>query len=185
VGARDLAGRLLVATPNLLDPNFRRTVVLILDSHADGAMGLVLNRPSETAVADPLPQWREHAVEPAVVFVGGPVRQEAAICLAHSAGAPGSDGWQPLFDRLGTVDLARAPGELGVEIDAVRVFAGYAGWGAGQLEAEIDAGAWYVLTAAPGDVMCAEPTRLWHSVLRRQPGVLSAVASYPADLSQN
>jgi len=185
MGAQELAGRLLVATPNLLDPNFARTVVLILDHHGEGAMGLVLNRPSETAVGDPLPQWREHAVEPAVVFVGGPVRQEAAICLAQSPGAAGTAGWQPLFDRLGTVDLAREPAELGVEIDAVRVFAGYAGWGANQLEAEIDAGAWYVLRAQPGDVMCAEPTRLWRSVLRRQPGVLSAVASYPADLSNN
>jgi len=185
MGAQELAGRLLVATPNLLDPNFRRTVVLVLDHHADGAMGLVLNRPSETAVADPLPEWGQHAVEPAVVFVGGPVRQEAAICLAHSAGAQGSDGWQPLFDRLGTVDLARAPRELGVEIDAVRVFAGYAGWGANQLEAEVDAGAWYVLNAAPGDVMCPDPTGLWRSVLRRQPGLLSAVSSYPADLSEN
>jgi putative transcriptional regulator len=185
MGAQELAGRLLVATPNLLDPNFRRTVVLILDHHPDGAMGLVLNRPSETAVGDPLPQWREHAVEPAVVFVGGPVRQEAAICLARAAGAPRSEGWQPLFDRLGTVDLARSPGELGVDIDAVRVFAGYAGWGANQLEGEIEAGAWYVLDAGPGDVMCAEPTGLWRSVLRRQPGLLSAVASYPADLSEN
>jgi putative transcriptional regulator len=167
MGAQELAGRLLVATPNLLDPNFRRTVVLILDHHPDGAMGLVLNRPSETAVGDPLPQWREHAVEPAVVF------------------APRSEGWQPLFDRLGTVDLARSPGELGVDIDAVRVFAGYAGWGANQLEGEIEAGAWYVLDAGPGDVMCAEPTGLWRSVLRRQPGLLSAVASYPADLSEN
>ncbi len=119
-----------------------------------------------------------------MVFVGGPIRQEAAICLARPP-APCVKGWQPLFDRLGTVDLGAPPLGVGVEIEAVRVFAGYAGWGAGQLEGEIEAGAWYVLDAGPGDVMCAEPTGLWRSVLRRQPGLLSAVSSYPADLSEN
>jgi len=126
------------------------------------------------------------------VFVGGPVSPGSAICLARSAeggGSPGADddgdGWQPLFGRLGTVDLGRSPDELGAPVEAVRVFAGYAGWGSGQLESEIEAGAWFVLTTEPGDVLSDDPTGLWRRVLRRQKGVVGAMATFPAELSAN
>jgi len=183
--ARDrLAGMLLVATPVMRDPNFDHTVVLLLDHNPEGALGVVLNRPSSAEVAEPLPSWTDHAAPPPVVFIGGPVAPGSAICLARSV-ADGSDGWQPLFGGLGTVDLARSPDELGAPIEAVRVFAGYAGWGAGQLESEIDAGAWFVLARDAGDALAADPTGLWQQVLRRQGGVVAAMATFPAELSEN
>jgi len=185
MGARGLTGRLLVAAPNLGDPNFHRTVVLVLDHSEEGALGLVLNRPSATALAEPLPDWHDRAAPPAVVFVGGPVRPESAICIARSDAVGGSDGWQPLFARLGTLDLGRPPAEVGVVIDRLRVFAGYAGWGSEQLEGEIAAGAWWVVDADPDDALDAEPRQLWRTVLRRQRGALAAIANFPADLTVN
>jgi putative transcriptional regulator len=176
-------GRLLVASPSLHDPNFERTVILLLE-HGEGALGVVLNRPSDTAIDEPLPAWRLQAAEPSVVFVGGPVG-EAAICLAHSRGSAPADGWQQLFGDLGTLDVARDPDEVGVPVDGLRVFAGYAGWGAGQLEEEIAAGAWFVLDAEPEDAFSPDPAGLWRRVLRRQRGMLSTVANFPADLSVN
>lgn len=179
-------GSLLVASPTLRDPNFARAVVLLLDHGEEGAVGVVLNRPSHMAVGEPLPQWRDRAAEPAVVFVGGPVARGSAICLARSDGDERSEGWQPLFDRLGTLDLGRGgPGDVGVAIDRLRVFAGYAGWASGQLEAEIAAGGWFVVGASPADVLGPEPEGLWRAVLRRQGGLLAAVASFPAELSVN
>src|SRR4051812_281631 len=124
-----LQGRLLVATPALGDPNFDRTVVLLLEHNLEGALGLVLNRPSDTEVGDPLPDWARVAAAPAVVFVGGPVQPGAAIGLARSPVEDAVEGWVPLFDRLGTVDLSRPPDTLDVPVDDVRVFVGYAGWG--------------------------------------------------------
>jgi putative transcriptional regulator len=183
MGADVLTGRLLVAAPALRDPNFDRTVVLLLDHNDEGAVGLVLNRPSATAVDDALPQWGDRATEPSVVFVGGPVSPTSAICLA-GATVPARDGWQPLFGSLGTLDLARDPDEV-ADIDWLRVFAGYAGWGAGQLEGEIAEGAWFVVDVQPGDAVCVQPGTLWRDVLRRQPGALAAVANFPADLAVN
>lgn len=178
-----LSGRLLVASPSMHDPNFDRTVILVLE-HGEGALGVVLNRPSETSIEDPLPLWRAQAAEPSVVFVGGPVG-EAAICLAHSPRSGVGSGWQQLFAGLGTLDVALPPEEVGVPIDGLRVFAGYAGWGAGQLEAEIAAGAWFVVAAEPGDAFSPDPAGLWRRVLRRQRGMLSTVATFPSDLSVN
>jgi putative transcriptional regulator len=180
-----LAGMLLVATPVMRDPNFDHTVVLLLDHNAEGALGVVLNRPSATAVVDPLPQWVDHAAPPAVVFIGGPVSPGSAICLARSADVLEGEGWQPLFAGLGTVDLARSPGDLSGGIEAMRVFAGYAGWGGLQLESEIEAGAWLVLRAQPGDALSRGPAGLWREVLRRQGGVVAAMATFPAELSAN
>jgi len=180
-----LTGRLLVASPVMRDPNFDRTVVLLLDHGDEGALGLVLNRPSDTAVDDPLPQWGGRAADPPVVFVGGPVAKASAICLARSSDGDGSEGWQPLFGQLGTLDLALDPGDVGVPIDRLRVFAGYAGWGAGQLEGEIAAGAWFVVGAEAEDALSSDPAGLWRRILRRQRGVLASVANFPADLAVN
>jgi putative transcriptional regulator len=135
-----LKGRLLVANPAMPDPNFHRTVVLVLAHQGDGALGVVLNRPSDLEVDSPLPRWERLVADPAVVFVGGPVAPGAAICLARVpdppvrlAGATGSGdgGWVPLLGELGTLDLERDPEDLAISVDAIRVFAGYAGWGSG------------------------------------------------------
>jgi putative transcriptional regulator len=179
------AGRLIVANPLLPDPNFDRTVVMLLAYGEEGALGLVLNRPSETMLAAPLPRWERLAASPAVVFVGGPVQHQAVICLARALGHPAAavppDGWSAVLPEVGTIDLDLDPDELQASLSQVRVFAGYAGWTAGQLEAEIGAGAWWILDALPEDAFSEEPNELWKRVLRRQGGSLALVASYPDD----
>lgn len=180
-----LTGRLLVATPVLGDPNFDRTVVLVLEHSDEGAVGLVLNRPSETAVGEPLPEWNEIAAFPSVIFVGGPVAQTAVIGLArHGSGEP-SEAWRPLGAGVGIVDLGGSPDEVAPAIEDLRLFAGYAGWGGGQLEAEIDAGAWWAVDAERSDALSPDPEGLWSAVLRRQPGRLAMYANFPEDPSAN
>ncbi len=179
-----LRGRLLVATPPLVDPNFDRTVVFVLEHSDEGALGIVINRPGERAVAEVVPSWAEVATAPAVLFQGGPVEPDAVIALARSPVAP-ADGWAPLVGAVGTVDLTRAPGELDAPHEAVRLFAGYAGWGGGQLEGELAAGAWFVVQAAADDAFCADADQLWRAVLARQPGRLSWLTNYPDDPSYN
>lgn len=179
-----LKGRLLVAAPTLLDPNFARTVVLVLEHGDDGAVGLVLNRPTATELEEPLPAWRRKAADPPVVFVGGPVSQTAAIALGRTGGGAVSDGFAPLFAGLGTVDVAQDPDDVG-DVEVVRLFAGYAGWGGGQLEDEIAEGAWIVVDAEPGDALSGEPDDMWRRVLRRQGGMTAWLANCPADPSFN
>jgi putative transcriptional regulator len=180
-----LRGRLLVAAPPLVDPNFDRTVVLMLEHGDDGALGLVLNRPGTTDLVEAVPDWSGLASEPAVVFAGGPVQTDAVIALARSDVDEERDGWVPVGQGLGTVDLARPPIDVPVRIDAVRVFVGYAGWAPGQLEGELEAGAWFVVDVLPDDVFGVEPRSLWQRVLRRQPGRLAMFANSPADPSTN
>ena len=182
-------GRLLVASPAIGDPNFERTVVLLLEHSDEGALGLVLNRPSEIDLIDPLPEWTRLAAHPPVVFVGGPVEPERAIALARSdparAPALGVDVYAPLLGELGTLDLTSDPDLVGGGIDAIRVFSGYAGWGPGQLEGELAAGAWWVVDAEAGDALALEPEGLWRAVLARQPQPLRRFANYPDDPSAN
>ncbi len=179
------SGRLLVATPTLLDPHFVRTVVLLLQhDDADGALGVVLTRPSGTEVGEVLDEWAGAAAAPGVVFGGGPVQPTAAVCVGRLA-TPGhpAQGWAPLADPLlGTVDLDRGPWDGLAE---VRVFAGYAGWTAQQLEAEVEQGAWWVLDALPGDAFTPRPELLWQQVLRRQGPPLAFAVTYPADPTLN
>jgi len=185
-----LAGRLLVATPVLSDPNFRRTVVLVVEHEAEqGTLGVVLNRPTRVLVDQVLEPWTDLATSPSVVFSGGPVAPNSALALALVPGTDEPVGWHPLdgapaMARLGLVDLDAPPGLLAPAVASLRVYAGYAGWGAGQLEAEISEGAWYVLPAEPGDAFCAEPEGLWPAVLRRQGGELAYMATYPDDPSR-
>ncbi len=183
----DWSGRLLVATPLLTEPPFARSVVLLLQSDGDGALGVVLTAPSGTDVAEVLPGWEQLAAGPSVVFSGGPVQPNAAICLGHGRpGAPPVASYDVLAaGPIGTVDLDAKPGDLAVAVDEVRVFAGYAGWGAGQLESEVDEGAWWVLDALPGDAFSPRPDLLWQHVLRRQGPPLAFAALYPDDPTLN
>ena len=176
-----VAGRLLVASPLLADPNFARTVILILEHGDEGALGLVLNRASSTTVAETLPQWAASAALPPVVFVGGPVEPQAAICLARVRADGDPAGWKRLSGPLGVLDLGADPEWLTDAVTALRVFAGYAGWGGGQLDAEIAAGGWYAVPASPDDVFTTDPDGLWAAVLRRQRGSLRLLASFPPD----
>jgi len=160
------AGRLLVATPVLGDPNFRRTVVLVVeDEPEEGTLGVVLNRPTKVPVGRVLEPWTDLVSNPSVVFRGGPV--------------------SALPSRVGLIDLDTPPQLVAGGIASFRVFAGYAGWGPGQLQAEIDEGAWYVLSAEPADVFDPEPEQLWRAVLRRSGGALALVATYPDDPALN
>ncbi len=179
-----MRGRLLVATPPLVDPNFDRTVVLMLEHGDDGALGIVLNRPSETPLDDVLPEWRVLASVPPVVFSGGPVSPEAVIALAR-APSDATEGWVPIIDDLGTLDLGRDPLDLGVPVADLRVFVGYAGWGPGQLEGELDANAWFVVNLVRDDPFAPSPDRLWRDVLRRQRGRTAMFALYPDDATSN
>jgi putative transcriptional regulator len=184
-GSTGMAGRLLVATPLLPDPNFDRTVVLLLAHSTEGALGVVLNRPSEMELDSPLPRWERLAADPPVVFVGGPVAPGAAICLARLPAGRPTAGWTPVTGELGTLDLEQDPDEVAEGVAQIRVFAGYAGWGPGQLEGEIAAGAWFVVAAEPGDAMAHDPGQLWKQVLRRQGADLALMAAFPADPSSN
>ena len=185
--AESLSGRLLVATPLLGDPNFRRTVILVVeDEPEEGTLGVVLNRPTEVQVGQVLESWSDLVTGPTVVFKGGPVSPNSALALALAQGEDEPLGWRSLdgsslMSRIGLVDLEAPPELLAGGITSLRVFAGYAGWGPGQLRAEIEEGAWYVLAGEPTDAFLAEPERLWPAVLRRQGGEFAIVATYPDD----
>jgi putative transcriptional regulator len=181
-----LLGSLLVATPALRDPSFERSVVLMVAHEPGGAMGVVINRATEVPVSEVLGDWGGLAHHPSVLFEGGPVQPDSAICVARARpGAEPLTGFQPFFGGLGTVDLETEPAQLRDCFDGVRVFAGYAGWSPGQLETEIDAGSWFTFEALPGDPFMASPDDLWSLVLRRQGGLIAAVASYPPDPTLN
>jgi putative transcriptional regulator len=183
------AGRLLVATPSLTDPNFERTVVLLLDVDANGVLGVVLNRPTRVPVSEVLPDWSPVVVPPDVLFQGGPVSTDSALAVATLPETDGAVedpvGFRRMFAATGIVDLDTPTELVAPALAGLRVFAGYAGWGADQLEEEIDAHSWYVLPAAAGDLLTADADRLWARVLRRQPGELAWVSTRPADPDLN
>ena len=181
---RSTRGRLLLAGPNLRDPNFFRTVVLMLDHDAAGALGVVLNRPTDYPIVSALPQWAAAVCEPDVVFVGGPVAPENAIALAQlRSGHAEPEAWNRVAGDIGIVNL-EASGPIR-ELTNLRIFAGYAGWAPGQLEGELDANAWIVLDSTTGDISTSMPQALWEDVLKRQPGSLAMLAEYPDEPAWN
>jgi putative transcriptional regulator len=180
-----LTGKLLVATPALKDPHFERTVVLLVAHEESGALGVVLNRATEVQIEDVLTGWDPLAAQPAVVFEGGPVQPEAAICLARVRTGTDPEGFSRVDGVVGTVDLSADPEDMVTDVEQLRIFAGYAGWGEQQLESEIAEGAWFVFEALPGDAFVSAPDDLWSMVLRRQGGLTAAVAHFPADPTLN
>jgi len=181
-----LTGRLLVATPSTGGEVFRRSVVLVLHHDEEGAQGVILSRPLGAPVGAVLPPWQEHVSAPAVLFQGGPVEVDSALGLVLVPGDSAEPlGVRRLFRGLGLVDLDAPPLVVMPEVAGLRIFAGYAGWSAGQLEAEIEANAWYVVDAEAGDAFTMDPQALWRQVLRRQPGRLSLLASFPDDPMMN
>lgn len=191
-----LTGRLLVATPSLVDPNFARTVVLVLDHDHSGTLGVVLNRPTDVPVSDVLPEWRSDVSPPGTLFGGGPVATDSALAVgvlagngpvadADDDGMSGLVGWRSMFGRVGLVDLDTPVEVLGGALEGLRIFAGYAGWSPAQLEAEIEEGAWLIVDGHDGDLTTLVPDRLWSVVLRRQAGDARFLATYPADPTHN
>ncbi len=179
---KSLAGQLLVASPRLVDPNFARTVVALLNHDEQGAMGLVINRPTEVSVADHLPDWVvERLAHPPVVFYGGPVEPAVAIGVRESYDA--GEHATPL-PGVSMMNLGEEE-EMGETVGFLRVFAGYSGWGPGQLEDELEEESWIVLSALVGDVFSSSPGGLWAEVLARQGGQIALLASVPLDPQLN
>lgn len=186
-GASELnEGMLLLATPALLDPNFVDTVVLLLDVTEEGALGVVLNRPTPLPVADVLAGWGDMVAEPEVLFQGGPVETDGALAVALlRTSSDESVGIRLVTGQLGLLDLDTPVELVTGSIDGLRIFAGYAGWGAGQLQQEIAEGHWYVVPGRADDVFRRDATDLWRDVLRRQPGDLALHSTRPVDPDLN
>lgn len=176
-----LTGRLIVATHELTDRTFARSVVLVLAHDPDnGAAGVVLNRPTPAELPDRLHGWAPLAAPPAVMFRGGPVSRDSVIGLGELASDAAPDGWQRVVGRVGVIDLTVDEGGLRTALAWVRLFSGYAGWDVGQLEDEIGSGAWFVVDAEPDDARTAAPDGLWRAVLARQGGLFTTVPDDPA-----
>jgi putative transcriptional regulator len=177
-----LRGKLLVASPALDDPNFVRSVVLITEHGEEGAMGIVLYRPADTEVEEVLPELASIAVaEP--VFVGGPVQPESLVVLGEFTD-PEKAAWIVVAD-VGLVSASTELDELPEAVRRGRVYAGFSGWGPGQLESELESEAWFVEQALPGDVFCTDAVTLWSHVLERKGGEYALVARMPEDPSLN
>lgn len=180
-----LRGKLLLSAPNLFDPNFRRTVLLIAEHTPDGAMGLVLNRPAEITVGEAAPSLAWLAPDAGeLVYAGGPVATDSVIVLAEfedrdlaAALVVGDVGFVPA--------VADHPEELAASVRRSRVFAGHAGWGPGQLEAEMDENSWIVEPALPEDAFADDPDELWAAVMRRKGSDYRLLASMPVDPTLN
>jgi putative transcriptional regulator len=170
-----LQGQLLISSPLLHDPNFRRTVVLMTHHDDEGAMGLVLSRPSEIKIADAVPELAELPAAGDLVYVGGPVQPEAVVVLVEHE-------TEPEVPIVGNVAFMQAGADVD-ELDAVRarVFAGYSGWGPGQLEGELEESSWIVVPAEPEDAFALDPDELWRTVLHRKGGKFSLIATMPYD----
>jgi putative transcriptional regulator len=178
-----LAGQLLLASPALYDPNFRRTVVLIGVHSEEGAMGVVLNRPSEVTVGEAVPQLEQAVAKHELLYVGGPVQPSSIVFLAEFLDP--SPAGLLVLGRIGFPAPDADIDELTQATARGRVFAGYAGWGEGQLDAEMEQGDWIVHTALPEDVFTDVPEELWGAVLRRKGGGYALLARMPVDPSVN
>ena len=183
-GMETLRGQLLVAAPSLEDPNFARTVVIVGEHNEDGALGVVLNRPSDTEVAEAVPDLAELVEDGEIVHVGGPVQTSAVLVLAEFAEP--EQAQQLVVDSVGFLavdDEEEDP--VATALERARVFAGYAGWGPGQLEAELAREDWIVEPATGEDVFCDDPDALWSRVLERKGGQYRLLARMPLDPSVN
>lgn len=179
-------GDVLVASVVLGDGIFDSTVVLVLDSDGDGALGVILNEISQTPLDAVLPDWVQAVSEPRLLFHGGPVSPNGAICLASIA-TPGEEppGWRPLFDTVGLLHLDTPIEIVAGAYQDLRIFAGYAGWASGQLQNEIGQGMWHVVPAEYTDVFGRRPLDLWRTVLRRQRTRLAFFSTWLEDPDLN
>jgi putative transcriptional regulator len=177
-----LTGQLLVASPGLHDPNFRRTVVLVTEHNEDGAAGLVLNRPTDAEVSDVVPQLESLVDDGDLIYMGGPVQPNGVLVLGEFLDP--ADAAVPLFGSLGFPALDE-PDEVVPLTTRRRIFAGYAGWGSGQLEDELAREDWILEPAQNDDAFTETPDDLWADVLRRKGGIYELVARMPEDPSVN
>ena len=194
------AGDLLVATPRLVDPNFDRTVVFVIEHQEAGTLGVVINRDSEISCAAAVPRWAPRFSDGAAVGLGGPVEPQGLLALGTTLAPPAareprpssstgesSDAsgiWRSVARGVGLVDLTADPSELDTEVVAVRIYGGHAGWGPGQLRGELEAGCWWVFDAVPSD-LTADAAALWYDVLARQAPPACLLSQYPDDPAHN
>jgi putative transcriptional regulator len=177
-----LQGHLLIAGPGLVDPSFWRTVVLVGEHTEEGALGVVLNRSSETTVEEALPELALLADDMGAVHLGGPVQPSAVVVLADFSDVEHAESL--VLESVGFLPTEVDPAMLG-ELRRARVYVGYAGWGPGQLDDELEEGSWIVEPALPEDVFTSDPEGLWSDVLRRKGGPFAVLAAMPPDPSQN
>ncbi|NYD85779.1 YqgE/AlgH family protein [Cellulomonas oligotrophica] len=181
-----MVGRLLVARPRLVDPHFGRSVVLVLDHGDHGTLGVVLDRPMPVPVDRVLPPWHDRVARPATLFQGGPVGLDSAMGVAVLDPAlPPPRGVHRVVGPFGLVDLDADPDVVLRGVVGVRIFAGHAGWGAGQLAAELAERSWFVLASRASDVLTPTADGLWRHVMRRQGGDLALLSTSPADARLN
>lgn len=181
-------GMLLVAAPGMFSPDFARTVVLVVEHDHDHTLGVVLNKRSEMALANVIPEWAELAAKPRALYIGGPVSPNSALGLGVTGGHVELDGhpnFTRLANRLVLVNLQVQPEEVAHELEAVRIFGGYAEWAPGQLDEEIARGDWFVAPALPSDVVAAAGADLWGDVMRRQAMPLPLFATFPVEVEDN
>ena len=195
------AGDLLVATPRLVDPNFDRTVVFVIEHQEAGTLGVVINRTSDISCAAAVPRWASHFADEAAVGLGGPVEPQGLLALGATAGPPAGEPprtprgpsaessetggvWRNVNGAVGLVDLTADPAELDAEVVAVCLYGGHAGWGPGQLRGEMQAGCWWVFDSMAGD-LTSDAGTLWYDVLARQTPPARLLANYPDELAQN
>jgi putative transcriptional regulator len=178
-----LRGQLLVAAPALLDPNFLRTVILIAEHSEEGALGVVLNRPSEATVGDVVPDLGTVVDFDEPVFAGGPVQPGGVIVLAEFDDP--ADAALPIDGDLGFVALESDLESLGSGTRRARAFAGHAGWGPGQLDGELEEEAWFGAPFRREDAFTEAPEELWSRALLRKGGAYALVARMPLDPSLN
>jgi putative transcriptional regulator len=177
-----LKGQLLIAGGGLLDPNFRRTVILVGEHNEDGALGVVLNRPTDARVREVAPPLSPLVGEDERLFAGGPVQPQGAVVIAEFEDPGVSD--LLVFGSIGFLTGELPPG-VADSIRRARVFAGYAGWGAGQLEAEMDGSSWIIDQALAADVFTEDAEGLWTRVLRRKGPQFHVLSLMPFDPSTN
>lgn len=181
-------GSLLLAGTGLWEPIFRRTVVYVVENNDGGTLGVVLNRPTDTAIEVGLPQWAELCKPSDVFYVGGPVKLEGALCLGvlkPGVNIEGADGVTRVSGRVVLIDVDADPAPLRGALESARIFVGYAGWTFGQLDGELARDDWMVFTSRPEDVMAPAGMDLWGAVLRRQPLPWALLATHPIDTDRN
>ncbi len=177
-----LKGRLLISSGGLYNPNFRHTVVLIGEHDQTGAVGVVLNRPLDSTVDEAVPTLSDLVRPGDPIFEGGPVEPNQAVLLADVP-VPGFVD-VPVFDSVGflTGDI---PADIRSAVAHARVFVGHAGWGPGQLEAELELDSWILEDPTTDDVFTPAPDALWHRILERKGPPYDAMARIPFDPSMN
>lgn len=181
-----IAGELLVSTSAIGGDFFDQSVVLLLDCDTDGALGVTLNKLAPTPLEAVLPDWVDLVAPPRVLFAGGPVSPQGAVCVAQ-VHDPSEEppGWRRIFDDIGLLHLD-TPVELAQGgYTGLRIFAGYAGWAPNQLDDELARGLWYRMTARTEDIFTADAPGLWRRVLRRHGGTPALLSTWPVDPELN